>query len=477
MMSYKIESNTAMANNTNNKWNMEGFGNFHPQQIRQRHLDNDGPPAKRLKQESESSVSEGDEENYSPSNSPQNPADTTNPYNGPLAHSTPIVPLPQQQQLDQQQMHQYFQNFTNPMVGMDPVMQQQWAAQYQMLQQQPGYPAFQNLQAPPIQNLNNTHTSGSSEDDDSGNSSALLINQDLNKPANEITFCSVPSRLALLSQNKKIKVSLAEIRRRINAPECLNSSLLSAILRKAKNKEGGKQLASELSKYNISLPAGRRKAAPNTAFTAFVEGESIVLAKDFAELSKAHFPVNSIVYEFLHGITSPEDRISKYWAVNQMVQIVGPLTSVLTCDTSPICDRPLDMQPVLHPDSQKDFTKFSLLTHGFGALALHSSWNTLLQCAKVLQNALIDPKTFCTQLQRPIPIQLSEIIKNETIQQQQQHMQLQQNQQQQSRQQFPQYPPPPPATATNTGYPIQMVQQPQQQQIPKENPNGYLQPM
>uniref|UniRef100_A0A914QCT9 Uncharacterized protein n=1 Tax=Panagrolaimus davidi TaxID=227884 RepID=A0A914QCT9_9BILA len=135
------------------------------------------------------------------------------------------------------------------------------------------------------------------------------------------------------------------------------------------------------------------------------------------------------------------------------------------------------MQPVLHPDSQKEFTKFSLLTHGFGALALHSSWNTLLQCAKVLQNALIDPKTFCTHLQRPIPIQLAEILKNETIQQQQQHMQLQQNQQQQPRQQFPQYPPPPPATAANIGYPVQMVQQTPQQQIPKENPNGYLQPM
>uniref|UniRef100_A0AC35FJ37 Transcription factor AP-2 C-terminal domain-containing protein n=1 Tax=Panagrolaimus sp. PS1159 TaxID=55785 RepID=A0AC35FJ37_9BILA len=382
-----------MQNNTNNKWNMERFGNFHPQQLRKRHLDSDGPPSKRLKEESESSASEGDEENYSPSNSPQNSADTTNPYNGPgpLAHSTPIVPLPQLQQLDQQQMQQNFQNFMNPMVGMDPLMQQQWAAQYQMLQQQqPGYPAFQNLQPPPIQNflnLNNTHTSGSSEEDDSGNS-AVLINPDLNKPANEITFCSVPSRLALLSQNKKIKVSLAEIRRRINAPECLNSSLLSAILRKAKNKEGGKQLASELSKYNISLPAGRRKAAPNTAFTAFVEGESVVLAKDFAELSKAHFPFNSIVYEFLQGITSPEDRISKYWIVNQMVQVVGPLTNIFMCDTSPICDRPLDITPVLHPDSQKDFTKFSLLTHGFGALAHHSSWNTLLQCAKILQNAL-----------------------------------------------------------------------------------------
>jgi len=59
-------------------------------------------------------------------------------------------------------------------------------------------------------------------------------------------FCTVPGRLTLLSNMKKYRVSVAEIQRRLSPPECLNASVLGGILRKAKNKDGGKILRDQL---------------------------------------------------------------------------------------------------------------------------------------------------------------------------------------------------------------------------------------
>jgi len=58
-------------------------------------------------------------------------------------------------------------------------------------------------------------------------------------------FCSVPGRLSLLASNSKYKVNVAEVRRRLAPPECLNASLLGGIIRRWVELERGQRSAAQ----------------------------------------------------------------------------------------------------------------------------------------------------------------------------------------------------------------------------------------
>jgi len=67
-------------------------------------------------------------------------------------------------------------------------------------------------------------------------------------------------------------INILQIQRRLAHPENLNASILGGILRRAKSKNGGKELRDTLEAMGLSLPAGRRKSATVTLLTSLVEG-------------------------------------------------------------------------------------------------------------------------------------------------------------------------------------------------------------
>ncbi|CAK5048743.1 unnamed protein product [Meloidogyne enterolobii] len=94
--------------------------------------------------------------------------------------------------------------------------------------------------------------------------------------------------LEMIFYEKSYPISLAELCRRLSMPECLNTSYLSGILRRAKNKNGGKSLREDLGKYDcgLNLQPGKRKSSLVTALSTLCEREAIQLAEDFDKLVK-----------------------------------------------------------------------------------------------------------------------------------------------------------------------------------------------
>uniref|UniRef100_A0A7E4UU36 TF_AP-2 domain-containing protein n=1 Tax=Panagrellus redivivus TaxID=6233 RepID=A0A7E4UU36_PANRE len=232
-------------------------------------------------------------------------------------------------------------------------------------------------------------------------------------PDNEVIIATIPGRLSVHG-NYKHDVTLAEIKRRIAAPEMLNQSLIAAYIRKAKSKESGEWVVTKLAAHGVSLSLGRRKTVKVTTLTSLIEAEAFQIVVDHKKDAQKYFDAKSVAYELMRMTQTVEEfeqRKHYFWnayaTFEQLIQFIS-IDLTLQWIRVPIIQESDRNQLIntigtLHPATQETTTKFAMLSHCFGtAFHLHA-WAILSAMCKEIYQAFADPEAFLDEIQLEPP--------------------------------------------------------------------------
>uniref|UniRef100_A0A1I7WNG5 TF_AP-2 domain-containing protein n=1 Tax=Heterorhabditis bacteriophora TaxID=37862 RepID=A0A1I7WNG5_HETBA len=158
----------------------------------------------------------------------------------------------------------------------------------------------------------------------------------------------------------------------------LRSFYLECEFRKAKSKDGGKNLREKLGRKGIELPAGRRKTAQTTAFTALCEKEAVIMAADFSALCDKHLNTQ-VIGQHMACL----NQTKGYHTTRSELEMVKKYLMELVDVFNEIPENPQDY--IDKNGATQAINVLSLLTHGFG----HNAFKGVLKAVVKIFNARI----------------------------------------------------------------------------------------
>uniref|UniRef100_A0AC35U3V5 TF_AP-2 domain-containing protein n=1 Tax=Rhabditophanes sp. KR3021 TaxID=114890 RepID=A0AC35U3V5_9BILA len=194
-----------------------------------------------------------------------------------------------------------------------------------------------------------------------------------NSPEDLEVFENVLTKMTLLNDSVKQKVTVGELKRRIALPEKQNASSISRLLRIAKTSKSGDNLRKRLNTLKINVALNGRKIIKTNCFSTLTEEEVRKFSDHLNIKTLNHFPYEKIAQEIIKDkLMNTEEIAKEQKIISNAVAGMNLLKDLLERDSAPFMDQYPPQQ--LSDGVQSKLNIFSRATHSFG---VHSIINSI----------------------------------------------------------------------------------------------------
>ncbi|EFO91152.1 hypothetical protein CRE_30150 [Caenorhabditis remanei] len=190
-------------------------------------------------------------------------------------------------------------------------------------------------------------------------------------PSNDI-FETIVARNSMGEVFNCYHITTAEVDRRSNGVERLNSSSLATTLRRTKQKNGGETMRRQMKEKGIPVNLYHRQEVFPNKFIALSEAETVHMAKDLEKIVKDDYPVKELAREVANEVMEDGSvDIEQFFDADGFKECMEALGEVLSAVVPPITG--ICAKASKNEELNLGMENFSQATHGLG-IVIQPTW-------------------------------------------------------------------------------------------------------
>lgn len=167
-------------------------------------------------------------------------------------------------------------------------------------------------------------------------------------------------------------ITIAEVERRTNGVERLNSSNMAANLRRSKLKNGGELMRKQMNDKGIDVTQGTRQHVFPNKIISLSEAETVHMAKELSEMVEESYPIQDIGREIANeAMDNGSVNLQQLMDIEGFQECMSALTNVMSSVVPPITG--IVPKSSNNKELNLGMEELSQATHGFGVV-IQPTW-------------------------------------------------------------------------------------------------------